>query len=162
MCLVWMPRGTELYVSISRGKPFGTRSTPNALWHGLSSWPYSARQRIIELPNKPVISIVDDDQSARAAMRGLVRSLGYTTAAFASAEDFLTSDQLDDTVCAIVDVHMPGMSGLELQGRLAADGRRIPVIVVTAYPSEDTRAFALEAGALGFLSKPCDEQRLIG
>jgi FixJ family two-component response regulator len=54
------------------------------------------------------------------------------------------------------------MSGLELQVRLAADGRRIPVIVVTAYPSEDTRAFALEAGALGFLSKPCDEQRLIG
>jgi FixJ family two-component response regulator len=114
------------------------------------------------LPNEPVISIVDDDQSARAAMRGLVRSLGYAVVAFASAEDFLRSDRLRDTVCVIADVHMPGMSGLELQVRLAANGRRIPVIVVTAYPDEETRAFALEAGALGFLSKPCDEQRLIG
>ena len=121
-----------------------------------------APHRITELPNEPVISIVDDDQSARAAMRGLVRSLGYAVVAFASAEDFLRSDRLRDTVCVIADVHMPGMSGLELQVRLAANGRRIPVIVVTAYPDEETRAFALEAGALGFLSKPCDEQRLIG
>ena len=121
-----------------------------------------APQRITELPHEPVISIVDDDWSARAAMRGLVRSLGYATVVFASAEDFLKSDRLSDTVCVIADVHMPGMSGLELQVRLAAIGQRVPVIVVTAYPDDETRTFAIEAGALGFLSKPCDEQQLIG
>jgi FixJ family two-component response regulator len=127
-----------------------------------SAGPILTLQWIAELPNKPVVSIVDDDHSARSALQGLVRSLGYASVAFASAEDFLKSERLRDTVCVIADVHMPGMSGLELQVRLASNGRHIPVIVVTAYPDDETRAFALRAGALGFLSKPCDEQRLIG
>ena len=81
------------------------------------------------MPNMPVISVVDDDQSVRKAISALVRSLGYAVATFASAEDFLGSDRVEDTSCLITDVQMPGLSGVELQSRLMADGRRIPIIV---------------------------------
>jgi FixJ family two-component response regulator len=109
-----------------------------------------------------MISIVDDDESVREATRGLVRSLGYSAAAFASAEEFLGSDRLLDTSCLITDVEMPGLSGIELQSRLAADGHRIPIIFITAYPEERVRARAEEAGAFGFFGKPFDEERFIG
>jgi FixJ family two-component response regulator len=114
-----------------------------------------------KVPQVPVISIVDDDASVREATKGLVRSLGYAAATFASAEEFLSSDRLLDTSCLITDVQMPGVSGIELQSRLAAEGRRMPVIFVTAYPEERIRARALEAGALGFLSKPFRDECLI-
>jgi FixJ family two-component response regulator len=118
--------------------------------------------RTSELPKVPVISIVDDDASVREATRGLVRSLGYSAAAFASAEEFLESDRVDDTSCLITDVQMPGLSGIELQSRLAETGRRMPIIFVTAYPEERMRARALEGGACGFLSKPFRDECLIG
>jgi FixJ family two-component response regulator len=114
------------------------------------------------LPKVPVISIVDDDASMREATRGLVRSLGYAAAAFASAEEFLESDRVDDTSCLITDVQMPGLSGIELQSRLAETGRRMPIIFVTAYPEERIRARVLEGGACGFLSKPFRDECLIG
>jgi FixJ family two-component response regulator len=113
------------------------------------------------LTKVPVISIVDDDHSVREATKGLVRSLGYGAAAFASAEDFLQSDHVSDTACLITDVQMPGLSGVELQSRLIAQGNRTPVIFITAFPEERIRARALEAGAVGFLSKPFNEDRLI-
>jgi FixJ family two-component response regulator len=91
------------------------------------------------LAKVPVISIVDDDDSVREATKFLVRSLGYTAATFASAEEYLRSDLVRDTSCLITDVKMPGMSGVELQGRLIADDRRIPVIFVTGFPEEDPR-----------------------
>ncbi len=109
----------------------------------------------------PVISIVDDDESMREATSALVRSLGFSVATFASAEDFLESDHVDDTSCLITDVQMPGLSGVELQSRLIADGRDMPVIGVTAYPEESIRTRMLEAGAVGFLSKPFNDERLI-
>ena len=109
----------------------------------------------------PMISIVDDDPSVREATKGLVRSLGYGAAAFASAEDFLQSDQVNDTACLITDVQMPGLSGVELQSRLIAQGNCTPIIFITAFPEERVRTRALEAGAVGFLSKPFDEDRLI-
>ncbi len=109
----------------------------------------------------PVISIVDDDESMREATSALVRSLGFSVATFASAEDFLESDRVDDTSCLITDVQMPGLSGVELQSRLIADGRDMPVIGVTAYPEESIRTRMLEAGAVGFLSKPFNDERLI-
>ena len=113
------------------------------------------------MPKVPVISIVDDDESVREAMSALVRSLGFSVATFASAEDFLDSDRVDDTSCLITDVQMPGLSGIELQSRLIADGRDMPVIGVTAYPEESIRTRMLEAGAVGFLSKPFNDERLI-
>jgi len=113
------------------------------------------------LPKVPVISIVDDDESMREATSALVRSLGFSVATFASAEDFLESDHVEDTSCLITDVQMPGLSGVELQSRLIADGRHMPVIGVTAYPEESIRTRMLEAGAVGFLSKPFNDERLI-
>jgi len=113
------------------------------------------------LRHAPVVSIVDDDASVRAATDRLVRSLGYVSCAFASAEEFLQSPQLADTCCLIADVQMPGMSGVELQERLIADGRRMPTILVTAFPEQHTRTRALAAGALCFLTKPIDAPTLI-
>ena len=108
-----------------------------------------------------MISIVDDDESVRKATKRLLRSLGYGAATFASAEDFLQSNQVNDTSCLISDVQMPGLSGVELQSHLIAQGHRTPIIFITACPEENARAHALKAGAIGFLTKPFDEQRLI-
>ena len=109
-----------------------------------------------------MISIVDDDASVREATKGLVRSLGYKAATFGSAEEFLGSERLHDTACLITDVQMPGLSGVELQSRLIEDGHRMPVIFLTAFPEDRVRDRALGAGAYGFLSKPFDEENLIG
>ena len=110
----------------------------------------------------PVISIIDDDPSVRQATDGLVRSLGYRSATFASAEDFLQSDRIDDTSCLITDVQMPGgLSGVELQSVLIARGSRVPIIFITAFPEDRIRRSVLEAGAIGFLSKPFPEAMLI-
>ena len=113
------------------------------------------------MQNAPIISIIDDDESMRCAMKSLVTSLGLDAYAFASAEAFLQSPHLDDTSCLITDLQMPGLSGVELQKSLLAQGRRIPIIFMTAFPEERMRARAIVAGALGFLSKPFDSQTLI-
>jgi len=109
-----------------------------------------------------MISIVDDDESVREATKELIRSLGYSVAVFASAEEFLLSAQLSETACLISDVQMPGLSGIDLQRRLIADGHKMPIIFITAFPDERTRNRALGAGAIGFLSKPYREESLIG
>jgi FixJ family two-component response regulator len=108
-----------------------------------------------------LISIIDDDRSVREAIQGLIRSLGYATAAFGSAEEYLDSDRIHDTACIITDLQMPGLSGIDLQRRLIADGHRTPMIFVTAFPSDRLRKHALDAGAFGFLSKPFNETSLI-
>src|SRR5215472_6632037 len=108
-----------------------------------------------------LISIVDDDALARDGIRELVESLGYKTTAFESAEDFLKSKLVADTACLITDLQMPGLSGLELQETLQSQGYQTPVIVITAYPNEKNRTRALDKGAVGFLSKPFNEQTLI-
>lgn len=109
----------------------------------------------------PVIAIVDDDELFRRATMNFVRSLGYGTAAFDSAEAFLELDHIHDTDCLITDVQMPGMTGIELQDRLIAQGHRLPVIFITAFPEMRARAQALAAGAVGFLAKPFNDQGLI-
>jgi FixJ family two-component response regulator len=94
-------------------------------------------------------------------MSSLVRSLGFETYAFASAEEFLASPRLNDTSCLVVDVQMPGMSGLDLQNELASRDRPMPIIFITAFPEERIRKRAEAAGAAGFFSKPVDSQALI-
>ena len=106
-----------------------------------------------------MISIVDDDEAVRESTKALVRSLGYNARVFSSAEDFLDAN-LDDTSCLILDVQMKGLSGVELQELLIAQGRRTPIIFVTAFPDERTRNHALDAGAIGFLSKPFSDEKL--
>jgi FixJ family two-component response regulator len=113
------------------------------------------------LSNPPVISIIDDDGSVRAATGNLVRSLGYVVHAFASAGEFLRSPHLNDTSCVIADVQMPAMSGLELQARLLAEGYRVPFIFITAFSADNVRAQALKAGASCFLTKPFTGEALI-
>jgi len=108
-----------------------------------------------------IISIVDDDDSFREATKCLVKLLGYATASFASAEDFLNSERLRDSSCLITDVQMPGMDGVELQCRLIEDGNSLPVIFMTAFPEETVGERVLEKGACGYLSKPLDEDRLL-
>jgi FixJ family two-component response regulator len=109
----------------------------------------------------PVVAIVDDDGSVRLATECLVRSLGLATRTYASAEEFLLSADLDRTACVIVDVQMPGMSGIDLQGVLYEKGNRIPIILMTAFPDERIQARALHAGAVGFLIKPFGSQMLV-
>jgi FixJ family two-component response regulator len=111
--------------------------------------------------NTPVISIVDDDEAVRLALRSLVRSLGYVSNVFASAEEFLESSYLNNTSCLISDVQMPGMNGIELQSRLKRLDCRTPVIFVTAFPDERIRTRALEAGAIGFMEKPFEGRAMI-
>jgi FixJ family two-component response regulator len=113
------------------------------------------------LQDAPIISIIDDDESMRCAVKSLVASLGFGAYTFASAEKFLQSPRLDDTSCLITDLQMPGLSGVELQKLLVAQGRRMPIIFMTAFPEERMRARAMEAGALGFLSKPFESDTLI-
>ncbi len=113
------------------------------------------------MDGRPLISIVDDDASVREAMEALMRSLGCEADAFPSAEDFLGSGRMHETACVVADVQMPGLGGLELQRRLAAAGLRVPIVFVTAYPDARIRAKALEAGALGFLTKPVSERDLL-
>jgi FixJ family two-component response regulator len=113
------------------------------------------------MPDETLISIVDDDESVREAMKGLMRSLGFAAEAFWSAEDFLKSDRLDRTGCLIADVQMPGISGLDLYQQLVAAGKFIPTILITAYPDDRVRARALNAGVICFLIKPFSEDDLL-
>ena len=107
------------------------------------------------------MSVVDDDESVREAVDGLLRSVGIQVAVFASAEEFLGSRAPQRTGCLVLDLSLPGMAGAELQRRLARDGCRTPIVIVTAHDDEETRVRALDAGAAGFLSKPVDGALLL-
>jgi FixJ family two-component response regulator len=113
------------------------------------------------LSKLPLVAIIDDDESVRVTTDSLVRSLGYTVLTFASAEEFLRSNCADDFACVMTDVQMLGMSGVQLQDHLRAQGYRVPFIFFTAFPDEKIRAHALEAGAVCYLTKPFDGDSLI-
>jgi FixJ family two-component response regulator len=107
------------------------------------------------------VATIDDDELMRAALQGLLREAGLPVRAFASAEEFLSSGMQHECSCLIADVRMPGMSGLELQARLAEEQIRIPIIFITAHGDERLRKHALRAGAADFLSKPFDDEVLL-
>ena len=113
------------------------------------------------MPNIPLISIVDDDDAVRNSLDDLIRSIGFQTQGFASAEAFLNSNGACDTACLILDVRMPGMNGLDLQRHLVAANRQIPIIFITSHGDDDARARALDAGAVAFLYKPFREEELL-
>lgn len=108
-----------------------------------------------------LISIVDDDESVREALKGLMRSFGFAVEAFPSALEFLASPRLRDTSCLIADVNMPLMSGVELHRRLVQLGQVIPTILITAYPDDNIRARALKDGVVCYLTKPFDENDVL-
>jgi FixJ family two-component response regulator len=110
---------------------------------------------------KPLISIVDDDQAVREALQRLLRSHGFATAVFASAEQFLASGRPSDEACLILDVRMPGMTGLGLFRRLSSEGCRIPIILITGSPTSGERERAMSMGVASYLTKPVDERILL-
>jgi FixJ family two-component response regulator len=110
--------------------------------------------------NQAMVAIVDDDQSFREALESLLVLIGFRTAIFASARDFLDSPQFPGVSCAILDVSMPGMDGLELQRHLVAT-HPIPIIFITDLRDVKTREQAVRAGAISFMNKPVSEDTLI-
>jgi FixJ family two-component response regulator len=117
--------------------------------------------REAQLPAKTLISIIDDDEDFREALQSLMTSMGFEVEAFASALDFLTHPNIRDTSCLIVDVHMPGMTGIELHRHLLDSGYVIPTILITAYPDESVRLRAMADGVIDYLAKPCDSDELL-
>jgi FixJ family two-component response regulator len=113
------------------------------------------------LTKAPTIAIIDDDETIRTGLHFLVTSLGYDVYTFASAADFLQSEQLHDSSCVISDVRMPFMSGIQLQAHLRSVGFKVPFIFITAIPEESIRRQAFDDGAIGFLNKPLDDEALI-
>jgi FixJ family two-component response regulator len=113
------------------------------------------------MPRQTVIAIVDDDQSVREALSALMRSLGYRVGEFCSAEGFLKSALSGQADCLIADVQMPGTTGLELYDQLVASGRPIPTVLITAYPREEVRVRALDAGIIAYLTKPFTKDDLL-
>ena len=118
----------------------------------------SANAKVSE---KALICVVDDDSLIRDSTQRLLRSFGFRAETFASAEEFWNSGYLPETACVILDVRMPGMSGIELQRQLVASRCEIPVIFITAYEDEGMRAQALRDGVGALLIKPFSGQALI-
>jgi FixJ family two-component response regulator len=113
------------------------------------------------MSSAPVIAIVDDDDALRNSLDDLIRSIGYRALSFRSAEAFLNSNQARDAACLILDVRMPGMSGLDLQHQIVGAKWQIPIIFITSHVDDAARTRALEAGALAFLYKPFHEEELL-
>jgi len=109
-----------------------------------------------------LVAIVDDDRSVQNALKDLMESAGLSARCFGSAEEFLEWNQRNQAACLIADISMPGMSGLELQGKLMAEGSRIPIIFITAHGDANIKKQAINAGAVEFLSKPFDDEVLLG
>jgi len=106
------------------------------------------------MAQRPLVAIVDDDESIRHATRDLLGAAGFSTATFEDAESFLGSESRASVACVVADIRMPGMTGLELYQELVATGHGIPTVIVTAHPEELTQSRARDAGITGYLSKP--------
>src|SRR6195256_3514328 len=118
--------------------------------------------RSCQVPNSgPIVAIVDDDSAVGNAIEVLLRSIGVVAQAFSSGEQFLRSPELSRTGCLVVDFDMPKMNGLDLHSNLSRLGKAIPTVLITAYPSDDIRARALQAGVICYLPKPFDESDLL-
>ena len=124
--------------------------------------PSNETRSMADAPRIPLISIVDDDDSVRQALKSLIDSVGFHAEVFESGEEFLKSPYVSQTDCLIADVRMPGMSGLELQERLNASNSSIPIVFISAHDDSDARVRGLRAGAVDFLKKPFSEDALLG
>ena len=111
--------------------------------------------------NRPLVSVVDDDESIRESLPDLLNEFGYSVRTFSSALEFLASDALDETRCLLLDIAMPGMTGLELQAELRLRDKRIPIIFITATRDERTLARVVELGAAACLIKPFSDTALM-
>jgi FixJ family two-component response regulator len=121
----------------------------------------SVMQPGMNFTERPLVSVVDDDESVRESLPDLLRKFGFAARAFLSAEEFLTSDSVGETKCLILDVAMPGMTGLDLQRELKRRGQKVPVIFITAQRDSHLREQAFEQGAAQFLYKPFSATALL-
>ena len=110
---------------------------------------------------RPLLSVVDDDEMLRESLPDLLREVGFEARAFSSGQEFLSSEYLDETRCLILDVAMPGMSGLDLQEELKRRGQTIPIIFITGQKDEDIWKRGLRQGAVKFLYKPFSDNALL-
>jgi FixJ family two-component response regulator len=110
---------------------------------------------------RPLIAIVDDDESVRDATERLMRSAGFSAETFSRGADFLSSPDLSRTACLVTDLNMPGMSGFDLHRRLQSLGRSIPTVLITGQPNENVRTQALSLGIICYLPKPFRDDDLI-
>ena len=110
---------------------------------------------------RSLVSVVDDDESVRESLPDLLRELGFASHAFSSAEEFLTSDYVDQTRCLILDIAMPGMTGPDLQRELRLRRQEIPIVFITAHRDETVRPRVLEQGAVECLFKPFSDTALL-
>jgi FixJ family two-component response regulator len=111
---------------------------------------------------RPLVAIVDDDESVRESLPDLLGEFGFEARVFPSAQEFLVSDSLGLTKCLVLDIAMPGMTGFDLQQELKLRGNKIPIVFMTAQKDESVRKRALERGAVGFLLKPFSDTALLG
>jgi len=112
-------------------------------------------------PERPLVSVVDDDESVRESLPDLLWEFGFAARAFSSAKEFLSSGRVGQTKCLILDVAMPDMTGLELQQELRRRGQLIPIVFITGQRDEDLRNQALKQGAMNFLLKPFSDTALL-
>ena len=122
---------------------------------------YSVMHRGMNFTERLLVSVVDDDESVRESLPDLLGKFGFAARAFSSAEEFLSSDSVGDTKCLILDVAMPGMTGLDLQRELKRRGQEVPVIFITAQKDSNLREQAFEQGAARFLYKPFSATALL-
>ena len=111
--------------------------------------------------DRPLVAVVDDDQSVRESLPDLLREFGFSARAFSSGEEYLQSDAVRQSKCLVLDIAMPGMNGLDLQRELARRGLAIPIIFITGHKDDELRARALAQGAAGFLHKPFSDMALL-
>ena len=115
----------------------------------------------MNITEHPLLSVVDDDESVRESLPDLLRKLGFAARAFSSAQEFLSSDSVDETKCLILDVAMPGMTGLDLQQELTRRGHKVPIIFITAQKDVSIREQAFRQGAAQVLYKPFSAAALL-
>ncbi|MGC1450716.1 MAG: response regulator [Candidatus Sulfotelmatobacter sp.] len=132
----------------------------DALPHEAHSYDMELRQER-RAAGRPLVSVVDDDQSVRESLPDLLNEFGFEARAFSAAKQFLASDCVDQTRCLILDIAMPGMSGPELQQELKLRGQNIPIIFITASTDYAVRSRLLEKGATGCLFKPFSDTALL-
>jgi FixJ family two-component response regulator len=143
---------------ISEGKQYqSTMDGP----HGVANLFVMQSHKRRSATERPLLSVVDDDESVRESLPDLLREFGFAARAFSSAQEFLSSDCVEETRCLILDIAMPGMTGLDLQQELRRRGQEIPVIFITAQRDEAIREQALKQGAVNLIYKPFSDMALL-
>jgi FixJ family two-component response regulator len=126
-----------------------------------TSSPRALADTLNSMPARPLVSVVDDDESVRESLPELLKAFGFAVRSYSSAEEFLASDVIDQTDCLVLDISMPGMTGPELQKEMARR-RKLPIIFITAHADDAIRSRVIEAGAIDCLLKPFGENSLLG